>query len=112
MIIVAIQDGTTIPQADSDLRNQKLARITKYIENTQLRAERAEEYILDRAIAEARAERLRLDTYKQEVRECLLKSGNAAYVEKRMALYEEEFPEFLRDEWSPAAAAAAIIMGY
>ena len=120
MIILAIQDETTMPQAESDSINQRLVRITSYTENVMLRTERAEEKYLDDWLERLNnqntqpttTEQMDMETYKQKVKECLLRNGNAAYVEKRMALYEEDFPEFLRDEWSPAAAAAAIIMGY
>ena len=58
------------------------------------------------------SEQMTLEEFKQKVRECLLKSGTPTYVEKRMKLYEDEFPQFLEDKWEPSAVAAALIMGY
>ena len=56
-----------------------------------------------------------LERYKQEVRRCLMKDlplAGKEYIEERMKLYEDEFPQFLKDGWTPGGVAAALIMGY
>ena len=62
------------------------------------------------------AEKLNMDIYKQLVQKCLMHGVTSlegeTYVENRMKLYEDDFPEFFRDRWTPGAAAAAITMGY
>ena len=55
-----------------------------------------------------------LEVYKEEVRKCLTRAlplAETEYVEERMKLYEDEFPQFLKDEWTPAGVAAVLIMG-
>ncbi len=47
------------PRKDSDLSQPRLAEITRLMANSQIRGERAVERILDKAIAEARAEKRR-----------------------------------------------------
>ena len=58
------------------------------------------------------SEQMSLETYKQKVKECLMKNGNSTYAEERIKLYENEFPQFLKDKWTPGGVAAALIMGY
>lgn len=54
-----------------------------------------------------------LETYKQKVREILMRSGSSDFADERMKLYEDEFSsEFWEKNWSPDAVAAAMIMGY
>ena len=55
---MVIQDGTKMSKKDKDLLSQKLARITAYMDRTQERGDRAVERMLDKAIAEAEAEKL------------------------------------------------------
>ena len=53
-----------------------------------------------------------LESFKKQVEECLLMSSSITYVKERMKLYEDEFPQFLKDNWTPGEVAAALIMGY
>lgn len=56
-----------------------------------------------------------LETYKQKVRECLIKEQNCTeqYAEKLMKLYEDDFQEALYDyTWTPQTMASAMTMGY
>ena len=57
-------------------------------------------------------EQMDLEYYRQQVKECLIKNFDSAYAEERIRLYEDEFSQFLKDNWSPAAVAAALIAGY
>ena len=50
-----------------------------------------------------------LGYYKRLVRICLRKAED--YVNKMMKEYEDEFPRFLEENFSPQAAATAILMG-
>ena len=60
------------------------------------------------------SEQMNLENYKQIVRDFL--KTNCHYTEaeinRRMNLYEDDFPEFFRDKWSPSAVNAAMTMGF
>ncbi len=55
-----------------------------------------------------------LEEYKKKVEEHLVKKCNftTQSAKKLIALYEEDFPQFLKDNWSPLTAASAMIAGY
>ena len=55
-----------------------------------------------------------LEEYKKKVEEHLVKECNftTQRAKKLMALYEEDFPQFLKDNWSPLTAASAMLAGY
>ena len=55
-----------------------------------------------------------LEEYKKKVEEHLVKKCNytTERAKKLIALYEPDFPEFLKEKYSPAGAAAAMIAGY
>ena len=58
-----------------------------------------------------------LGYYKRLVRTCLRKAARTAgidneeYVNRKMKEYEDEFPRFLEENFSPQAVATAILMG-
>ena len=58
-------------------------------------------------------QQLSFEEYKQKVRECLRTKRNCSTqeTERLMKLYEEDFPEFYRDNWSVLGAASAMIFG-
>ena len=55
-----------------------------------------------------------LEEYKKKVEEHLVKKCNftTQSTKKLIVLYEEDFPQFLKDNWSPLTAASAMIAGY
>ena len=55
---------------------------------------------------------MNLQSYKHKVKECLKKSIGETETDRLMILYEEDFPKFLKENWSPEGAASAILMGY
>ena len=55
---------------------------------------------------------MNLQSYKQRVKECLRNSIGEEETDRLMILYEEDFPKFLKENWSPEGAASAILMGY
>ena len=57
------------------------------------------------------SEKMTFEEYKQKVKECLMSPGTAASAEERMKLYEDELPQFYKDNWTPGTVAAALIMG-
>lgn len=56
---------------------------------------------------------MELGYYKRLVRKAARTAGidNEEYVNKMMKEYEDEFPWFLEENFSPQAAATAILMG-
>ena len=56
----------------------------------------------------------KLEEYKKKVFDCLRMSSKAstARIKEQMKDYEDDFPTFLRDGWTPSGAAAAIVFGY
>ena len=59
-------------------------------------------------------EQMSLNDYKKKVEDFLIKNCHytEAETKHRMKLYEDDFQEFYRDNWSPAAVNAAMTMGY
>ena len=60
-------------------------------------------------------EQMSLEDYKKKVEDCLKKAvgeKNDKYISWRMQMYEDEFPMFLKENWSPEGTASALIMGY
>ena len=55
-----------------------------------------------------------LEDYKQKVFDCLIKYQNCSIREANnlMTEYEEDFPEFYEDNWTPEAAACGMVMRY
>ena len=59
-----------------------------------------------------------LGYYKRLVRICLRKAARTAgidneeYVNRKMKEYEDEFPRFLEENFSPQAAATAILLNF
>lgn len=55
-----------------------------------------------------------LEDYKKNVEEHLVKECHftTQRAKKLIALYEEDFPQFLKDNWSPLTAASVMIAGY
>ncbi len=55
-----------------------------------------------------------LEEYKKKVEEYLIKRCNftVSRAKALIAVYEKDFPQFLKDNWSPLTAASAMIAGY
>ena len=55
-----------------------------------------------------------LESYKQKVWEWMQTHSEHSTEENErlMKLYEDDFPEFFEDGWSPAAVLAAMVAGY
>ena len=60
------------------------------------------------------SEQMSLENYKQKVREFLRMTANCSVqeTERLMKLYDDDFPEFLRDNWKPMSAGSAMMAGY
>ena len=65
-------------------------------------------------MAENTAKTMSLEEYKKKVEECLMKNykDTEAEARKSVALYTDDFPEFLAFGWEPSVAATAIVLGY
>ena len=55
---------------------------------------------------------MNLQSYKQRVKECLRNSIGEEETDRLIILYEEDFPMFLEENWSPEVTATAMLMGY
>ena len=55
-----------------------------------------------------------LESYKKQVEECLMKYQHCTTQESERLMkdYEDEFPQFLKDNWTCPAVALAMVMGY
>ncbi len=55
-----------------------------------------------------------LEEYKKKVEEYLIKRCNftVSRAKALIAVYEKDFPQFLKDNWSPLTAASAMIASY
>ena len=58
------------------------------------------------------SEAMSLEEYKKQVETCLIENCNfsEAAAKSRMQLYEEDFPEFIEMQFTPAEAAVGMAM--
>ena len=55
-----------------------------------------------------------LEEYKRKVEDFLVKKNNFTIQEARrlIQIYSDDFPEFIKDDWSPSGAGSAMMLGY
>ena len=53
-----------------------------------------------------------LKQYKTAVRKVLIEMAGVMQTDILMNTYKDDFQEFMDKDWSPATAAAAMLMGY
>ena len=56
--------------------------------------------------------KMSLEVYKKKVENNLIKQVGEKEALRLMKEYEDDFPEFLQDNWSIAGSVTAIIQGY